>query len=182
MLIDVSYFLAGPRHIANATLAELPSQDSIAVNDTIVAYIKEFQPLFLSSMLGNKLSKEVTDYLELLEQENAEAEEDSEEETTVAAGEEESKYESLCKLLREPFANYVFFYILRDANTQATIKGLVLLKCDNTYVSPIQRQVSIWNDMVKKNREFVRWASSKQCPFTVSIDSNLLTPINTFNL
>ena len=173
MLIDVSYFLAGPRHIANATLAELPSQDSIAVNDTIVAYIKEFQPLFLSSMLGNKLSKEVTDYLELLEQENAEAEKGSE---------EESKYESLCKLLREPFANYVFFYILRDANSQATIKGLVLLKCDNTYVSPIQRQVSTWNDMVKKNREFVKWASSKQCPFTVSIDSNLLTPINTFNL
>lgn len=173
MLIDVSYFLAGPRHIANATLAELPSQDSIAVNDTIVTYIKEFQPLFLSSMLGNKLSKEVTDYLELLDQENAEAEEDSE---------EESKYESLCKLLREPFANYVFFYILRDANSQATIKGLVLLKCDNTYVSPIQRQVSTWNDMVKKNREFVKWASSKQCPFTVSIDSNLLTPINTFNL
>ena len=133
-------------------------------------------------MLGNKLSKEVTDYLELLEQENAEAEEDSGEETIVAAGEEESKYESLCKLLREPFANYVFFYILRDANSQATIKGLVLLKCDNTYVSPIQRQVSIWNDMVKKNREFVKWASSKQCPFTVSIDSNLLTPINTFNL
>lgn len=173
MLIDVSYFLVGPRHIANATLAELPSPDSIAVNDTIVAYIKEFQPLFLSSMLGNKLSKEVTDYLELLEQENAEAEEESE---------EESKYESLCKLLREPFANYVFFYILRDANTQATIKGLVRLKCDNTYVSPIQRQVSTWNDMVKKNREFVKWASSKQCPFTVSIDSNLLTPINTFNL
>ena len=90
MLIDVSYFLAGPRHIANATLAELPSQDSIAVNDTIMAYIKEFQPLFLSSMLGNKLSKEVTDYLELLEQENAEAEEDSGEETIVAAGGEGS--------------------------------------------------------------------------------------------
>lgn len=182
MLIDVSYFLAGPRHIANATLAELPSPESIAVNDTIMAYIKEFQPLFLSSVLGSKLSQEVTDYLNLLEQEVAATEVSGNEEIDVAAVGEESKYESLCKLLREPFANYVFFHILRDANTQATIKGLVRLKCDNTYVTPIQRQVSTWNDMVKKNREFARWASSKECPFTVNIDSNLLTPINTFNL
>lgn len=175
MLIDVSYFLAGPRHIANATLAKLPSQDSIAVNDTIMGYIKEFQPFFLSDMLGCKLSKEVTDHLDLLEHEKAN--EPTEEETVT-----ESKYEPLCKMLREPFADYVFFHILRDANTQATIKGLVLLKCDNTYVSPIQRQVSTWNDMVKKNKEFVKWAASIECPFTVSINSNLLTPINIFNL
>ena len=81
MLIDVSYFLSGPRHIDNATLAELPSQDSIAVNDMIVAYIKEYQPQFLSSMLGSKLSREVTDYLELIEQEEEETEEDKNEET-----------------------------------------------------------------------------------------------------
>lgn len=177
MLIDVSYFLAGPRHIANATLAKLPTPDSIAVNDTIMEYIKEFQPLFLSDMLGRKLSNEVADYLDLLEQEESDIDKPDEGETVT-----ESKYEPLCKMLRESFANYVFFYILRDANTQATIKGLVRLKCDNTYVSPIQRQVSTWNDMVKKNREFVKWASSKECPFNVSIDSNLLTPINVFNL
>lgn len=179
MLIDVSFFLSGPRHIANATLAELPSQDSIAVNDMIVAYIKEYQSQFLSGMLGSKLSREVTDYLELIEQEEEETEENKNEESASVS---ESKYESLCKRIRDSYANYVFFHILRDANTQATIKGLVRLKSDNTYVSPFQRQVSTWNDMVKKNREFVRWASSKDCPFTVSIDSNLLIPINTFNL
>ncbi|WP_300700994.1 hypothetical protein [Bacteroides sp.] len=183
MLIDVSYFLAGPRHIANASMGKLPSQDSIAVNDTIMEYVKEYQPLFLSSMLGYKLSKEVADYLELLENEVADADKDAGVEAVMNdMVVEESKYELLCTQLRESFANYVFFHILRDANTQATIKGLVLLKCDNTYIAPIQRQVSIWNDMVKKNKKFVKWASSLECPFNVSIESNMLTPINAFNL
>lgn len=183
MLIDVSYFLYGPRHIANASLAKLPTQDSIAVNDAIIGYINEFQPQFLTCMLGRKLAKEVTDYLELLEQEKLNPEDSNQDEAvTEVATVEGSKYEPLCKMLRDSFANYVFFYILRDANTQATMKGLVQLKCDNTYISPIRRQVCIWNDMVNKNKEFVKWASSGECPFTVSIDSNLLTPINTFNL
>ena len=75
-----------------------------------------------------------------------------------------------------------FYHILRDANTQATITGLVRLKCANEYVAPLKRQVSTWNSMVEKNKQFVEWAMSNDCPFDVKITKNLLTPINAFNL
>ena len=66
---------------------------------------------------------------------------------------------------------------------QATITGLVRLECDNEYVAPFKRQVSTWNSMVKKNKLFVEWALSYDCPFIgMKINKNLLTPINTFNL
>ena len=77
----------------------------------------------------------------------------------------------------------MFFHILRDMNTQATITGLVRFKCANEYISPIKRQVSVWNSMVKKNRLFVESAMSDYCPFNgLKSQKNILTPINTFNL
>ena len=149
MLIDVSYFTSGPRHIENASVAEMPSPNSLAVNEVINGYIKAFQSEFLHTAVGFS----------------------------------QSGYALLCEKLSEPFADYVFFHILRDMNTQATITGLVRLKCANEYISPIKRQVSVWNSMVKKNRLFVEWAMSDDCPFIgLKIQKNLLTPINTFNL
>ena len=35
MLIDVSYFMSGPRHIENVSVAEMPSPQSLAVNEVI---------------------------------------------------------------------------------------------------------------------------------------------------
>ena len=46
----------------------------------------------------------------------------------------------------------------------------------------LKRQVSTWNSMVEKNKQFVEWAMSNDCPFDVKITKNLLTPINAFNL
>ena len=175
LLIDVSYFTSGPRQIANASTAKMPLQASQAVNDVIEGYIEAFQMDFLINIVGHRLAGYINDYLELLRQESHDDPE-VEEET------EQSPYEVICEKIREPFADYVFFYILRDMNTQATTTGLVQLKCANDYVSPIQKQVSIWNGMVKKNKEFVRWASSKECERNVVINANLLTPVNTFNL
>ena len=50
MLIDVSYFTSGPRHIENASVAEMPSPQSLAVNEVINGYIKAFQTEFLHQM------------------------------------------------------------------------------------------------------------------------------------
>ena len=160
MLIDVSYFMSGPSHIENVSVAEMPSPQSLAVNEVINGYIKVFQPEFLRNVVGVTLSQAITDYLELIERE----------------------YAVLCEKLCEPFADYVFYHILRDANTQATITGLVRLKCANEYVAPLKRQVSTWNSMVEKNKQFVEWAMSNDCPFDVKITKDLLTPINAFNL
>lgn len=174
MLIDISFFTSGPRHIQNASVAKIPDQNSLAVNESINSYIKEFQTKFLLGIVGRNLASAIVDYFEIIDQEKEEV---LEEEKEVESG-----YSVLCKKLQEPFADYVFFHILRDMNTQATITGLVRLKCANEYVSPIKKQVSTWNSMVDKNRLFVEWASSDDCPFSVKIEKNLLTPINAFNL
>lgn len=85
--------------------------------------------------------------------------------------------------LKEPFANYVFYKILRDANTQATMTGLVRLKCANEYVAPIKRQVSAWNDMVDMLQDFVEWSNTADCSIAgIEINRNFLTKINSLNL
>ena len=55
MLIDVSYFTSGPRHIENASVAEMPSPNSLAVNEVINGYIKAFQSEFLHTAVGFSL-------------------------------------------------------------------------------------------------------------------------------
>lgn len=66
MLIDVSYFMSGPRHIENVSVAEMPSPQSLAVNEVINGYIKAFQPEFLRNVVGVTLSQAITDYWSLL--------------------------------------------------------------------------------------------------------------------
>ena len=79
MLIDVSYFMSGPRHIENVSVAEMPSPQSLAVNEVINGYIKAFQPEFLRNVVGVTLSQAITDYLELIEREK----EDSSDEVDI---------------------------------------------------------------------------------------------------
>lgn len=170
MLVDVSYFVAGPRQIRNATTAKMPTTEGLAANNAIKGYISSFQKQFLNGIVGFTLADQISDYLEMMDNE------------PESKDESVSPYEYVCKRIRDSFADYVFFHILRDANTEATVTGLVQLKSANKYVAPIHRQTSIWNSMVEKNRQFARWASSDECPFKVSINKNLLTPINRFNL
>lgn len=64
MLIDVSYFVEGPRHIQNASTSKTAGADSLAVTGHIEAYIKELQPVFLEAMLGEK--KQVMQWITLI--------------------------------------------------------------------------------------------------------------------
>ena len=153
MLIDVSYFTKGIRQIENASVADMPSQNSLAVNGAIEDYITLYQEAFLREVCGDKTPL-------IIESLNT----------------QDSEFQPLINKLKEPFADYVFFHILRDVNAQTTITGLVELKCANKYISPMRRQVSVWNEMAKKMQslanEFVE----------LNISYNLLTPINTLNL
>ena len=173
MLIDVSFFTSGPRCIENASIATMPTSQSLSVNEAIEGYIVAFQEEFLYKVVGAELASALKDYMKLVE--NDEEKPDSVESPTSIFG-------LMCRKLREPFADYVFYHILRDANTQATMKGLVRLKCSNEYVSPVKRQVSTWNSMVDKIRLFIEWAMTDECPYKVRIDNNLLPPIHFFNL
>lgn len=169
MLIDVSYFVSGPRHIQNASTSKTAGADSLAVNGHIEAYIKELQPVFLEAMLGEKEAGYAMDYLDMADDEENE-------------GTEPSKYEIVCDKLKEPFADYVLFNILRDASSQATITGNVRLKCANEYVSPIKAQVIAWNRMVDANVKFILWAREGNCPIALETQTNMLNRINQFNL
>lgn len=169
MLIDVSYFVSGPRHIQNASTSKTAGADSLAVNGYIEAYIKELQSVFLEAMLGEKEAGYAMDYLDMADDEENE-------------GTEPSKYEIVCDKLKEPFADYVLFNILRDASSQATITGNVRLKCANEYVSPIKAQVIAWNRMVDANVKFILWAREGNCPIPLETQTNMLNRINQFNL
>lgn len=169
MLIDVSYFVSGSRHIQNASMSKTAGADSMAVNGVIEAYIKELQPVFLEAMLGEKEAGYAMDYLDMSD--------DEENEDT-----EPSKYEIVCDKLKDAFADYVLFNILRDASSQATITGNVRLKCANEYVSPIKAQVIAWNRMVDANVKFILWAREGNCPIPLETQTNMLNRINQFNL
>jgi hypothetical protein len=68
MLIDVSYFILGPRHIQNATISATQSQNSLSVNAAILGYVRHYQLAFLCEMLGDELAVSVDDYLNEKEQ------------------------------------------------------------------------------------------------------------------
>jgi len=170
MLIDVSYFTSGPRHIINATASATASQNSLSVNAAIVGYIRHYQLAFLCEMLGDALAVTVDDYLN--EKERAAGD--------GAEFERDERIELLCSKIRDSFADYVFFYILRDSGTQATERGLVIWKNENAVVSPVQRQVSVWNEMVNRNVRFKSWAALHEPSAIVS--SNMTNRVNPYNL
>lgn len=176
MLIDVSYFTTGPRHIMNASAASTPAQNSnsLSVNKAIIGYIAHYQLAFLCELLGDSLAVAVNGYL-------ADKEQAEEKGTDFEVN---TDYEKLFSQIRESFADYVFFYILRDAATQATDRGLVIWKNENEVVNPIGRQVSIWNEMVSRNIRFAAWASlqSGDAFDKIEVSSNMTTRINRFNL
>lgn len=169
MLIDCSFFTKGSRRILNASMGTLPNANAREVCETIQSYIAENQERYLTEMLGPHLGNRFNTYLVCLDED-------------VDAKRIETM-DAVCERLRESFADYVFFHILRDANTQSTITGLVQLKNANSYVSPIRRQVGIWNSMVEKNRLFAAWCDSSECAISgISISSDMMTKINSFNI
>lgn len=168
MLIDVSYFTEGSRHIQNASLGKLPNTDAEAVNATIKAYIRRWQGYFLNRVLSVAYAGVVDNYLKLIDKDpNTEPKADA---------------DMVIEQLREPFANFVFFKILRDANTQPTITGLVRLKCANEYVAPLWRQVSAWNEMVDMIHDFHVWARAEGYSSRLGREVDFLTKINPLNL
>lgn len=169
MLIDCSYFTKGPRHILNASLGTLPNANAMEVNLAIEAYIAEYQEQYLLGVLGSTMGNKVNAYLVCLDEDDEPKHNDH--------------IDAVCERLREPFADYVFFHILRDNNTQATMTGIVRLKCANDYVAPLRRQVNVWNSMVDKHNLFAVWCRSSECSLSgISISTDMLTKINQFNL
>ena len=159
-LIDCSYFTNGPLQIENAGVTDDIDNNAYAVQEAISGYIEHYQGTFLRKMLGDTLATTVENHL--------------------STNGTDANLETLCEKLRKSFAHYVYFKICGDANQQLTVTGLVRLKSANDNQPPRQRMVSVWNDMVELNRQFVKWAETSN--FEVFYHVNMVTPINQFNI
>ena len=160
-LIDCSYFYAGPLAIENAAPTSDLDNNAFAVQEAITGYIEHYQGEFLRDMLGDVLADAVTEYLD--------------------ANDGDLAMRGLCDKLRMSFAHYVYFKMVGDVNQTMTITGLMRLKsANNDNQPPRQRMVSVWNDMVKLNKQFIKWAETSD--FEVYYQVNMVTPINQFNI
>lgn len=177
MLIDVTSFTSGPRQIENA-VATPKNPNQIAVAERINGYIEFYQSKFLRRAVGGQLCKSIDDYCRVEHRHQGEEPVEQNENQQVEYAEPDETMESLIALLKEPFADYVFFYMLRDMNALPTITGLVQLKCANSYVSPLSKGVEAWNRMVDGLCQFIDEAEVEG----VTIESEMLTYINQFNL
>ncbi|MBO4549524.1 MAG: hypothetical protein J5733_02230 [Bacteroidaceae bacterium] len=183
MLIDVTSFTSGARQIENAVQPQ-KTANHIAVASRINGYIEALQPEFLRRVVCKPLCTQIDAYSRVEHRASVEVEEtqqDGQQEQQVEYAEPDEIMESLIDLLKEPFADYVFFYMLRDMNVQPTITGLVRLKCANDYVSPLDKGVHTWNNMVDSLRVFVSEAELLGVQGVI-IDKDLVTYINNFNL
>jgi hypothetical protein len=181
MIIDVTSFTSGPRQIENAAVPQ-KTANHIAVAGRINGYIELLQSEFLRKVAGKPLCDEIDAYSRV--EHRAVVEENTQEGSgnqAVEVAETDERLERLISLLKEPFADYVFFHMLRDMNRQATITGLVQLKCANSYVSPLDKGVQTWNHMADELRYFASEAELLNVE-GVTIDKNMLTYINNLNL
>lgn len=195
LLIDCSYFTAGPRHIQNASMGAVPQGDCAVVNATIESYISEYQETFLIEMLGEEVGLMLNEYIQgdpqyalMRRVQKAIGRSVDGGDLRVVDNEEADTeanpvYDAVLGRLCESFADYVYYQIMKDSVSQVTTTGVVRLKSANTNVAPIRRQVNVWNRMVERNRRFVRWAQSKHCHVGgIKTSDNMLTPINVLNL
>ena len=163
MLIDITYFTSGPRQIENAVSVVSPSAQQQAVGNVIEKYISHLQGKFLDAAVGASMRSFIEGYLE-----------DSESKDFT----EDPDTEVLLEYLREPLADYVLYYILRDAGQQPTVTGLVELKSANSYVEPLTRQAHVWNRMADGVASLVEYCSAEDCPFDITVQRYMLMKIN----
>lgn len=166
MLIDISYFTEGPRHIQNASLSNMPTMEAQSVNKSIKGYIDFYISPFLNNMVGYELAYQVEQRLFAIDDGNVDV----------------VPLDTLIENMKESYADFVFFNMMKNVNTQPTVTGVVRLKSANEYADPKELLVSTWNRMVESNERFIEWVLSEECPYKVKIKKTMLTPINVLNI
>lgn len=168
MLIDFTYFTRPPRKVKSLTLgtpgAPLDPNARI-VQEFVRNYIDFYEPRYLEKMFGE--GNRVSEYV-FNKDRNA----------TVF----DSDMEELCKRLREPCADYVYYWLLRDIISQTTIDGEIRTKLNDLYVSPMSKQVTAWNDMAELNRGLSEWLQTSGKYPGIEVSEYMKQNINPFNL
>ena len=169
-LIDCTYFTKGERIIQNAPATPTPiEQNQIAVKNTIDGFILSLQDEFLCGMVGYTVMKLLLAYAETGAMEEGDEDYDAE-------------LSYLLDAVKEPFADFVMYRILRATITHATTTGTVQLQSGNAFVNPELLMVQNWNNMVKRVRQFFGECDEHVRSYSVVVDENFMTPINGMNL
>ena len=138
MMIDYTFFQDGLLMVDGALALATPSPTNRAIAERINWYINRYEPEYLCKLLGEEL---YNDFL---------------------VSEESALWDEFKKLVADksarvsPIANYVYFFMVRSDQARATING-VKKDGDENLVSPNEKLVYAWNDMVAQNRKLYVW-------------------------
>lgn len=164
MIIDKSHFIKGILLIEGITTGETLLVDK-AKNEHLTDFIDTYESEYLTELLGCDLSEEYIAYL-------------SEESEPI------EKWDNLTAQLKafkvSPIACYVYYWFVRNNQTQATPIGVTKADSDNIVSTPNMKLVQAWNNGVRSNIRLVRWLSDNEYEYNCS--RNLLTPINIFGV
>ena len=167
MMIDYTFFQDGLLRVDGAMALATPSPTNEALTGFISSFISKYEPEYLRKLLGDEL------YNDFLVHENE--------------GDHGACWEELKSLLvsdygefkTSPIANYVYFHLLRNTHSTATLNG-VKADGETNLISPQRKMVYAWNDMVDSNRRIYVWAARRFK--NIRIDQEMLEPINEFNI
>lgn len=163
MIIDYTFFQDGLLMVDGAMALATPSPTNNAIVGRIESYIEQYEPEYLSKLLGEKL------YNDFLSNEDSE------------------QWESFKKLIvkdngrfkTSPVANYVYFFLVRESQSMATINGVKKDGGENL-VSAGSKMISAWNNMVFENRKIYMWLCNTFR--NVPTEPELLETINTLGV
>lgn len=166
-MIDYTFFQDGLLRVDGAMALAAPSPTNEALTGFISSFIGKYEPEYLRKLLGDEL------YNDFLVHEDE--------------GRHDACWEGLKVLLVSdcgefkisPIANYVYFHLLRHAQSTATMNG-VKTDGDENLISPQRKMVYAWNDMVSSNRRIYIWLTGHFK--NVRTEQEMLEPINEFNI
>lgn len=164
MLIDYTFFQDGLLMVEGAMALVAPSPTSNAIVSRIDWFIQRYEDEYLCKLLGEKLYNDFLSDGEVSEK-------------WVEFKKRLVKDDSAAKV--SPIANYVYFFMVRDNQSFATING-VKKDGDENLVSPRQKMVDAWNDMVSQNRRLYPWLCKTF--HQVPTEQELLETINPLNV
>lgn len=136
-----------------------------AIAGSLEKYISTYEELYIMKMFGCDIGRDFISYIKRRDE-----------------IEKEERWEELISFINgfdvSPIACYVFYWFVRQRQTQATNVGVTLNKSDNPVVSPNILIVNAWNMMVTINKYVLDFISDKKEYGCVDCDCSLLEPIN----
>ena len=161
MMIDYTFFQDGLLMVDGAMALAAPSPTNQAIGGRIEWFIQRYEPEYLCKLLGEEL---YNDFL---------------------VNGKEALWVKFKRLLVDeaskvsPIANYVYFFMVRSNQSMATVNGMKK-DGESNLVSPNEKMVCAWNDMVAMNRKMYVWLCKNFKK--VQTEQELLETINTLGV